>query len=83
MEERRSSNRARKIKIEQPSTNLQDGDFVPLKDESVIRNEWKFPRIGKTHPDENDFVRSVKLTVGNVLLSNERKGTLFGNHSKN
>ena len=44
-EERISSNPPREVKKEQPSPNLQAGDFVLLKDESVIRNDWKLGRI--------------------------------------
>ena len=66
-------------KLTKPRRNLQVDDIVLLKDDNLIRNKWKLGRIIETHPDENEFVRSVKLAVGNALLSN--KGKRLGTQS--
>lgn len=57
-----------------PRRNLQVGDIVLLKDDNTIRNKWKLGRIIESYSDENGFVRSVKLAVGDGLISNKGKG---------
>ena len=34
-----------------PQKNLEEGDIVILKDDSVPRNSWKLARVGATYPD--------------------------------
>ena len=51
-----------------PRRNLQEGDIVVMKDDSVPRNLWKFARVAAAHPDEDGYVRKVKLAVADQSL---------------
>ena len=46
-----------------PQKNLEEGDIVILKDESVPRNSWKLARVKATYPDADGYVRKVKVAV--------------------
>ena len=46
-----------------PHKNLEEGDVVILKDESVPRNTWKLARVAATYPDADGYVRKVKVAV--------------------
>ena len=46
-----------------PQKNLEEGDIVILKDESVPRNSWKLARVEATYPDADGYVRKVKVAV--------------------
>ena len=39
-----------------------------MKDDSVSRNLWKFARVAAAHPDEDGYVRKVKLAVADQSL---------------
>ena len=39
-----------------------------MKDESVPRNLWKLARVAAAHPDEDGYVRKVKLAVADQSL---------------
>jgi hypothetical protein len=54
-----------------PRRNVQKGDVVPLKEESIARNQWRTARVEETYPDEDGLVRRVKIAVSDQLL-NER-----------
>ena len=51
-----------------PKRNLQEGDIVVMKDDSVPRNLWKLARVAAAHPDEDGYVRKVKLAVADQSL---------------
>ena len=51
-----------------PRRNLQEGDIVVMKDDSVPRNLWKLARVTVAHPDEDGYVRKVKLAVADQSL---------------
>jgi hypothetical protein len=54
-----------------PRRNVQKGDVVLLKEESIARNQWRTARVEETYPDEDGLVRRVKIAVSDQLL-NER-----------
>ncbi len=54
-----------------PRRNVQKGDVVLLKEESIARNQWRTARVEETYPDKDGFVRRVKIAVSDQLL-NER-----------
>jgi len=46
-----------------PQMNLEEGDIVILRDESVPRNSWKLACVEATYPDADGYVRKVKVAV--------------------
>ena len=46
-----------------PMKNVEVGDIVILKDDSVPRNCWKLARVETTYPDADGYVRKVKVAV--------------------
>lgn len=46
-----------------PTKNVEVGDIVILKDDSVPRNCWKLARVETTYPDADGYVRKVKVAV--------------------
>ncbi len=58
-------------KWNRPRRNVQKGDVVLLKEESIARNQWRTARVEETYPDEDGLVRRVKIAVSDQLL-NER-----------
>ena len=51
-----------------PRRNLQEGDIVVMKDDSVPRNLWRLARVAAAHPDEDGYVGKVKLAVADQSL---------------
>ena len=43
-----------------PTKNVEVGDIVILKDDSVPRNCWKLARVDTTYPDADGYVRKAK-----------------------
>lgn len=41
--------------------NLQEGDFVLLKDDNVPPATWPMARVIKAYPDDEGLVRTVKM----------------------
>ena len=41
-------------------------DIVILKDDNCRQNEVKLAKVIETFPDENGFVRTVKLLIGSI-----------------
>ena len=41
-------------------------DIVILKDDNCRQNEGKLAKVIETFPDENGFVRTVKLLIGSI-----------------
>lgn len=46
-----------------PQRNIQGGEIVIKKDESIPRNAWKLARVAVAHLDEDGYVRKVKVAV--------------------
>ena len=59
-----------------PMKNVEVGDIVILKDDSVPRNCWKLARVETTYPDADGYVRKVKVAVADQ--SRDVKGKRTG-----
>ena len=59
-----------------PMKNVEVGDIVILKDDSVPRNCWKLARVETTYPDADGYVRKVKVAVADQ--SQDVKGKRMG-----
>ena len=59
-----------------PMKNVEVGDIVILKDDSVPRNCWKLARVETTYPDADGYVRKVKVAVADQ--SQDVKGKRTG-----
>ena len=59
-----------------PMKNVEVGDIVILKDDSVPRNCWKLARVETTYPDADGYVQKVKVTVADQ--SRDVKGKRTG-----
>ena len=59
-----------------PMKNIEVGDIVILKDDSVPRNCWKLARVETTYPDADGYVRKVKVAVADQ--SQDVKGKRTG-----
>ena len=46
-----------------PQRNIQGGEIVIKKDESIPRNAWELARVAVAHLDEDGYVRKVKVAV--------------------
>jgi hypothetical protein len=51
-------------KWNKPRRNIQVGDIVLLKDQSIAPNHWKTARVEEADQDEDGLVRKVKVVVG-------------------
>lgn len=58
-----------------PHKNLQVGDIVILKDDSLPRNRWKLAQVEETYPTNDGYVRKVKLAVSTDSLDSSGKRT--------
>ncbi|KAL3991912.1 RAB6A-GEF complex partner protein 1 [Sarotherodon galilaeus] len=47
-----------------PKRNVQVGDVVILKEDSIPRNEWKLARVVETSEDDDGLVQKVKIQIG-------------------
>lgn len=59
-----------------PMKNIEVGDIVILKDDSVPRNCWKLAHVETTYPDADGYVRKVKVAVADQ--SQDVKGKRTG-----
>ena len=59
-----------------PMKNVDVGDMVILKDDSVPRNCWKLARVETTYPDADGYVQKVKVAVADQ--SRDVKGKRTG-----
>ena len=59
-----------------PMKNVEVGDIVILKDDSVPRNCWKLALVETTYPDADGYVQKVKVTVADQ--SQDVKGKRTG-----
>jgi hypothetical protein len=62
-------------KWNKPRRNIQVGDIVLLKDQSIARNHWKTARVEEAYQDEDGLVRKVKVVVGDAQLTRNGKRT--------
>ena len=66
-------------KWDKPRRNIQVGDIVLLKDQSIARNHWKTARAEETYQDEDGLVRKVRIVVGDAQST--RNGKRIRNRS--
>lgn len=59
-----------------PMKNVEVGDIVILKHDSVPRNCWKLARVETTYPDADGYVQKVKVAVADQ--SRDVKGKRTG-----
>ena len=55
-------------KWNRPRRDFEKVDLVLIVDERVALNHWPLARIVHTYPDEEGYVRSVKVTTGATFL---------------
>ena len=55
-------------KWQNKTRNIQVGDIVVLKEENVPRNMWKLGRIASVNVGADQYVRSVKILMGDSNL---------------
>ena len=55
-------------KWNRPRRNFEEGDLVLIVDDRVARNHWPLARIVHTYPDEEGYVRSVKVPQEQLSL---------------
>ena len=53
---------------QQPGRNVQNGDVVLIADETAPRCSWLMGRVLETYPDNQGFVRSVKVKTATSTL---------------
>ena len=68
MKKRIRSMPSAKIKMDSSQEKLEKGDLVLIVDDRVARNHWPLARIVHTYPDEEGYVRSVKVTTRATFL---------------
>ena len=56
--------------------NLEAGDIVMVKDESLKRNDWSLAMVEHTKPGNDGLVRSVRLRMSNRNLNSKGKPTV-------
>lgn len=52
----------------QVSRNLAIGDIVYLKDDNVVRNDWRLGKVTKVHPSADGLVRKVTILTANRAI---------------
>ena len=55
-------------RFNKPTRNLQIGDVVVVKDDSLPRGSWPLARVVETESDKKGFVRAVKVKTQSTLL---------------
>ena len=58
-----------------PKQNLRVNDVVIVKDDDILRNQWRVCRVVEALPCEDGLVREVKLEVGSQKLAPKGKRT--------
>lgn len=58
-----------------PHRNLEVGDVVILKDDSLPRNCWKLARINEAYPGKDGLIRKVSIAVANNTLDDTGRRT--------
>ena len=53
--------------------NVQIGDIVLLKDEDLVRCQWKLAKVVQTMPSQDNLVRKVRLLMADDTLTNKGK----------
>ena len=51
--------------------DIQIGDIVIVKDDSLPRNKWSLARVEETHIDQDGHVQKVKVVKGDDTLDEE------------
>ena len=67
--------------------NLKVGDVCLLQDSSNLRGEWRFCKVVKVHPAENNVVRNVEVEIsarydGSLPYKHQKPYTLSRHVSK-
>ena len=52
---------------------MENDYIVLLKDEDVVRNQWRLGRITETIEDKDGLVRRVKIKIGDRNLKKDGK----------
>ena len=55
-------------KWSKPKRNLQVGDVVIVKDDNVIRSQWRLGRVTEVTASKDGLVRKVRLLIGDASL---------------
>ena len=58
-----------------PQRNLEVGDIVIVKDNTLARNNWKLGKIVEALPDDDGLVRKVKVMMSDSSLDRKGKRT--------
>lgn len=58
-----------------PRRNLEVGDIVILKDETVVRESWPLAKVVEVYPSDDGLVRSINLQMGTCQLDSNGKRT--------
>ena len=52
---------------------MQIGDIVLLKDEDLVRCQWKLAKVVQAMPSQDNLVRKVRLLMADDTLTNNGK----------
>ena len=55
--------------------DIQIGDIVIVKEDSLPRNKWSLARVEEVFRDHDDHVRRVKLAIGDKSLDSKGQRT--------